>query len=184
MQNVKSPYERWRKPLWLGVLVAASVAFSTGFACVTPFAAFAAIAALTLAPRDGLVLVGAVWLANQAVGYLFLGYPWTADSLAWGAAIGVASVIALAASRPAARATASAGPVSVVAAALLVGFAVFETALLAATAVLGGGENFAPAIVAQLFAVNVAAFAGLLLLDRIGAAAGIAVRRGISLRRA
>ena len=32
----------WRHPLWLAFLVAASVAFSFGFACAVPFAAFGA----------------------------------------------------------------------------------------------------------------------------------------------
>jgi hypothetical protein len=32
----------WRRPIWIALLVAASIAFSLGFACATPFAAFAA----------------------------------------------------------------------------------------------------------------------------------------------
>ena len=65
----------WRKPLWIALLVLASVVFSLGFACAVPLAAFAAIAALTLGKRDAFVLVGAVWLANQIAGFAINHYP-------------------------------------------------------------------------------------------------------------
>jgi hypothetical protein len=65
----------WRRLLWLTVLVASSVAFSLGFACATPFAAFAAAAVLTLPRKDALLLMAAVWLANQAVGMAFSTIP-------------------------------------------------------------------------------------------------------------
>jgi hypothetical protein len=59
----------WRRPLWIALLVAASVAFTLGFACATPLAAFAAIAALSMPRKDALLLIGLVWLANQAIGF-------------------------------------------------------------------------------------------------------------------
>jgi hypothetical protein len=39
------------------------------FACITPFAAFAAIAAATLSLRRALLWTVGVWLANQAIGF-------------------------------------------------------------------------------------------------------------------
>src|SRR5271156_2947543 len=78
----------WRHHLWLALLVCASVAFSLSFACATPFAAFSTAAALTLNRRDAMLLTGAVWLANQFVGFTVLRYPWTMTSFAWGVAIG------------------------------------------------------------------------------------------------
>jgi hypothetical protein len=74
----------WRHLVWLGLLISASVAFSLGLACATPFAAFAAAAALTLSRRDALVLVTSVWFANQLVGFTVLHFPWTANTFAWG----------------------------------------------------------------------------------------------------
>ena len=59
----------WRRPLWIALLVGASVAFTLGFACATSLAAFAAIAALSMPRKDALLLIGLVWLANQAVGF-------------------------------------------------------------------------------------------------------------------
>ena len=75
-----------RRPLWIALLVVASVVFSLGFACAVPLAAFAAIAALTLSRRDAFALVGAVWLANQIAGFTLLHYPMDPSTFAWGAA--------------------------------------------------------------------------------------------------
>src|SRR5438132_11138011 len=92
-QQSRSPLTVWRHWLWLAVLVGTSVAFTLGLACAVPLVAFAAAAALTLSRRDGLVLIAAVWLANQLVGFAVLGYPWTASTLAWGAVLGAVAVL-------------------------------------------------------------------------------------------
>ena len=42
----------WFRPLWLGLLIVGSAALTTGYTCITPFAAFAVIAATTLSRRD------------------------------------------------------------------------------------------------------------------------------------
>ena len=61
--------------LWAMLLIAGSVVLSAKFSCATPFAALATLAALGMKRTEGLVLVLAVWAANQIVGYGFLGYP-------------------------------------------------------------------------------------------------------------
>lgn len=83
--------------LWAAFLVVASTAGSVLFACATPFAAAAAVAALTLPARLALVATMGVWLGNQAVGFLLLGYPLDPSSLAWGPVLGAAAVLAAAA---------------------------------------------------------------------------------------
>src|SRR5215467_3534558 len=83
----------WFRPVWLGLLVTISAAITTVFTCVTPFAAFAVVAAATVSRRDAVMLAVALWLTNQAVGFGLLYYPWTASTFAWGAALGVAAVI-------------------------------------------------------------------------------------------
>ena len=82
-----------RRPLWVAVLVVASVVFSLGVACAVPLAAFAAIAALTLSSRDALALVGVVWLVNQIAGFAVHHYPATASALAWGAGLGAVALL-------------------------------------------------------------------------------------------
>src|ERR1700722_16951716 len=100
---------QWRLLLWLALLVAGSVAFTLGFACATPLAAFGAAAALTLPRHQALGLTGAVWLASQIVGFSVLGYPLTADCLAWGAVLGIAAVAGTVAARAAATRFESSG---------------------------------------------------------------------------
>jgi len=80
--------------LWGPLLVLSSAASSLVFACVTPFAAFAVITTMTMPLRQALGTVAAVWFANQAVGFGFLGYPIAADSIAWGLVMGVAVLAA------------------------------------------------------------------------------------------
>src|SRR5215470_8648884 len=83
----------WFRPVWLGLLVTISAAITVVFTCVTPFAAFAVIAAATVARRDAVLLAVALWLTNQAVGFGVLHYPWSVSTLAWGAVLGVAAVV-------------------------------------------------------------------------------------------
>jgi hypothetical protein len=82
--------------VWSAFLVFGSTAASLIFACATPFAALAAVAALTLPPRLALITTMGVWLGNQAVGFLMLGYPLTASALAWGPILGGAAIVATA----------------------------------------------------------------------------------------
>jgi len=164
-----------RRLLWLGLLVAASVVFSLGLACAVPLAAFAAAAALTLRERDALLFVGAVWLANQIVGFAILDYPQTANSVLWGVALGAVGLFATWAARRVAHTLPDANLLAVSIAALLVSFAACEGALYVIAATwLGRTEDFAPGIVAWVFAVNAAAMVALMLLHRLGAAIGFA----------
>src|SRR6185312_12087757 len=88
--------DNFRKNIgWIAFLVVAITLSSFVFACATPFAALAAVGALYLRRREALVMVGAAWLANQFIGYVFLHYPQTTDSFAWGAMIGLAALAAV-----------------------------------------------------------------------------------------
>ena len=169
-----SPASAWRKPLWIALLVLASVVFSLGFACAIPLAAFAAIAALTLGKRDAFALVGAVWLANQIAGFAINDYPLEPSTFAWGAALGtVALASTLAAQWVKDRLPRGGGANA--AGAFLAAFAVYEGSLFAISLVVGSGlSNFAPSIVRRILAINFIAFAALYLFHRLGVVAGIA----------
>ena len=161
--------------LWLGVLVAASVAFSLGFACAVPLAAFGAMAGLTLSWRHGLVLMGAVWLANQIVGFGMLAYPMTAQAFIWSPILAASGFGALLAAR-AITATLRYRP----ALAWLMGFGAafvaYEGGLYVVSALaMGGTEFYTAAIVGRVAALNGAAFAGLYALDRLVRARPIAL---------
>lgn len=80
--------------IWIGLLAGAGTVASAAFACATPFAAVAALAAATLPLRNALAVTLALWLGNQAVGFGMLDYPWDGETLIWGALIGAASLAA------------------------------------------------------------------------------------------
>jgi len=174
-----------RRLFWAGTLIAASVAFSLGFACAVPLAGFAAFAALTTGRNEALLLVLAVFLANQCVGFGLLHYPQTTETFVWGAVLGV---VALAATLGAiwTRDHLHIGRFATIGAAFLVAFVVYEGLLFAATAISGHGfEAYAMPVVARIFGINAAAFVGLLALHRLAAAVGVvdltAVSRGSAL---
>src|SRR5438132_6837826 len=179
-QQSRSALAIWRHWLWLAVLVGASVAFTLGLACAVPLAAFAAAAALTLSRHDALVLIVAVWLANQLVGFTVLDYPWTASTFAWGAALGAVAIFATVAGQWTVRHSMGRGRAVSYMAPFLVAFAVYEVALFAFSAtLLGGTEIYTAAIQGWIFAVNGAAFVGLLVLHRLAVSVGFAVTPAI-----
>jgi hypothetical protein len=174
--------DRWRRPLWLALLVAASVAFTLGFACAVPLAAFAAAAALSLPRRQALLLVGAVWLANQVVGFAVLSYPWDAETLAWGAALGIVALFATLAAQAATPRLARPGSAAQALGAFAAAFAVYEGVLFAISVMVGATADFAPGIVAWILAMNAGAMLGLMLLHRLGEIIGLAPAPAAPLR--
>jgi hypothetical protein len=164
----------WKRAAWLALLVAASLAFSFGFACAVPFAAFGAATALTLPRRHAWLVLAATWLANQVVGFAALGYPWTGNTIAWGVALGIIAVLTAVASQWSIRRVEGHGAAVVFAMAFFGAFVAYEGGcFVAAAALLGGMEDFSAAIVSRILEINVAAFAGLLVLSRLGSAAGL-----------
>jgi hypothetical protein len=159
----------WQRTSWLVFMIAASVALSLGFACATPLAAFGAMSALSLDRRNAVLFTGAVWFANQAVGYSILGYPLTANSIAWGAVIGVAAILGVLGAHWCALRLAEGSRVAATVAAFVAAFVVYEVALFAAAVmVLGGTEAFTLAIVGRIFETNSVAMTGLVLINHIG----------------
>lgn len=164
-----------QSPLWMGALVAASILFSFALACGMPFAAIGALAALTMGPRDAALLAGFGWLANQAIGFGFLGYPLDAMTLVWGAALGLSALAAVGGATVALRRAKAYGPVARAAFAFVGSGAAQQGTVLALSLVLGGvGTAFAPAVVWFIFWTNALAFAVLLGAQALGTRAGIA----------
>lgn len=153
---------------WLALPVVASLAFTFGFACIAPFAAFGAAAALSLSRKDAYALTGAVWLANQLAGYGFLSYPVTAESFLWGLALAAAAFAATAAALWAAPRTHA---VLVFVAA----FAAYEGLLLGISLLVGAAQDYTLTIQGRIFALNAIAFAAMLLLRQLRQPAVLAV---------
>lgn len=167
-QKNRSIASAWPLLLWLAILIGSSLVFSVGFACAAPFEAIGAAAAVNLARRDALLASGVTWLINQCVGYGILGYPWTFNSVAWGIALGAATLLA----------TASAGRVYQLKTAIPKGFRVgiafataffvFEAAIYAvALFFLGGRQDFTIGIVSHVFVINAATFVALVVLHSL-----------------
>jgi hypothetical protein len=90
-----------------------------------------------------LLVGGVIWLVNQSVGYTILRYPCTINSIGWGIALGVATLLA----------------------SLAAAFSVFEGALYAVGYfILGALQEFAFGIVLYIFVINAVTFVGLLVL--------------------
>ena len=158
----------WRHHLWLALLVATSLAFTLGFACAAPFAAFGAIAAMTLPRRDALLLTVGLWLINQIVG--FLHYPWDGMTLVWGAILGGVAVLSTVAAQAARRRQ---GIIVTACAGFAAAFAVYESGLyLISATVMGGAEDFATGSVVRILEINAASFAALLAAATLAAAIG------------
>lgn len=147
---------------WPAALAGATVLGSLALACIFPFAAIAAIAALTLDRRSGIALVGAVWAANQAVGFLLMNFPWDAQAVGHGIAILAATL----AGHGAARLVAGKVEGSVLRslAALAAAFIVYEVLLRAYAQFGGGAENFSAEIVSGVAINDIMWFTGLLAL--------------------
>jgi len=168
----------WFRSLWLGLLIAASAALTTVYTCITPFAAFAVIAATTLSRRKALSCTVLVWLANQAVGFGVLNYPWTAKTFAWGVAIGGAAVIGTLAAQWTVRRLGSFRSPAQTVAAFVSAFALYQLTLYAvAVSMLGGTGAFVPRIIGQVLLVNAVTLVGLLGLNQLVTAAVFLSRR-------
>jgi hypothetical protein len=156
--------------LWPAILAVAAVGGSLALTCVAPFAAFAVAAASTLRLRSALCTMAVIWLANQAVGFGALGYPWTLNTVLWGLAIGAAALLAtLAASEALGRFRSSAGWLRLPLA-FGTAFVVYEVTLMAVVPILGSGDVFAPALLGRLALIDAAWLSGLVLVHAVLAA--------------
>ena len=81
------------------ILAATTLTGSVVLACMMPFAAIAAIAALAMPARRGLAAVGLCWLGNQVLGFGLMGFPWDGATFAAGLSLLAASLVAFAAAR-------------------------------------------------------------------------------------
>ncbi|ADJ22567.1 conserved hypothetical protein [Hyphomicrobium denitrificans ATCC 51888] len=148
--------------LWVALIAALSVGGSYVYACAAPFAAVGALAARKMDRATGLTLVLLAWSANQIVGYGLLDYPQTANSFAWGGAIGLGAVAALFA----ARVVGNFGWSNVVAtvASFASAFIAYEGTLYLASFGLGGSDAFSFDIVSRILVINAVAFTAILAL--------------------
>jgi hypothetical protein len=150
---------------WSGLLIAATLLLSGRYACAVPFAALAALAALAGDRKNGLLLIAALWLANQTVGFAFLNYPVEFECIALGLTLGISAALSLFAARFAIAALRGFNSFIGAGAALVFAFGAYEVSLYAATLILGSSEAaFAWPIIGEVAAINAVSFAVLFCL--------------------
>lgn len=150
-------------PMFCFALLTVSCALASfALACATPFAAFSVVAAAMLPLRPALLVVIGAWLVNQTIGFGALHYPIDASTIAWGFVIGAAALVATAASSAVLRALPQGRTPLVLALTLVVAYAAYELALLAATPFLGGEGAFTAAIVTRIGLTSAVWLAGLI----------------------
>src|ERR1700751_5479142 len=141
----------WPWLLWPAILIGSSLVFSIGFVCAAPFEAIGAAAAVTLARRDALLVSGVTWLLNQSVGYGMLSYPWSFNSIAWGIALGAATLLATVAACAAYQMKTAIPKAFGFGIAFAAAFLVFEAAIyVIALFFLGGTQDFTIGIVSRV----------------------------------
>jgi len=171
VQHANSDHASAGRAIWTALIVVAGGTMSLFFACATPFAALATLAASKTERRDTALAVGLVWLLNQVIGYGFLGYPWRWDSFAWGAAIGVGAGMGLVAAI--ALAPTRKGPFAV-SLPFVGAFAAYEFTLYLASFVLPTEPYaFTLLVVREIFVVNAVSLVGLMFAHWLATMAGL-----------
>ena len=161
-----------QRALWAAILLTATIGGSYIFACALPFAALAAIAALYLPRRDGLILILAAWAGNQCIGYGVLDYPRNFDSFAWGGVIGLCAVASLAMGWAVEKAMTQ-REVALIAV-FTACFVAYEFVMTAATLLLPAGGGFELWVYEYVAVANVLAFLLLLVMQTAGHRIGLA----------
>jgi hypothetical protein len=167
-----------RRWIWIAILAGSTLGFSVVFACAMPFAALATLAALGLGRRDATTALAVAWIGNQIVGYGLLGYPQTFESIGWGVAIGVATLLAFEAARGGRDFAILSGGLAMAAVAFAAAFVAYEGTLLAATLVLPSGDGaFSAAVVGYVLQTNLLGLAVLAVISVAIEAAGLRAPR-------
>lgn len=163
-----APVESRYVPLFcFALLTIACGLASFAFACATPFAAFAVVAAAMLPLPSTFLTIVTAWLVNQGIGFGFLHYPVDATTITWGFVIGAAALAATAASALVLRATRHIGAIVAFGAALIAAYAAYELMLFVATPFLGGAGDFTVAIVGRLGLLSVLWVIGLVAVCEV-----------------
>jgi hypothetical protein len=149
-------------PMFGFALLTVSCALASfAFACATPFAAFAVVAAAMLPLGPALLVVTGAWLVNQTIGFGVLHYPLDASTIAWGFVIGAAALLSTAGASAVLRMLPQGRTPLMLAIALVVAYVAYEFTLLAATPFLGGESAFTSVIVTRIGLTSAVWLAGL-----------------------
>jgi hypothetical protein len=160
--------------LWIVLLTVASTVTTLVLACATPFPSLAALAAVHMRQRDGIVLMLLAWLASQIIGFGVLGYPHDPKTLAWGVGIATAAIASALGAYAALRLLRSRHVLVQLALAYVAAFLAFKAALLVWSFFLGGvAIALDPQILRNQLVRNGEILVGLYLVYRLAIAIGV-----------
>jgi hypothetical protein len=147
----KNPILAW---MWPTLLIVAGAAATPVFACITPFVAIAALAAVTLPRRTALLATTGAWLGNQCIGFGMMHYPMTANTVVLGLSllIGALAIVPLADGLGAIVRVQR--PIVLPVVTFGAGFALYELITYLFALLAGGRESYTAPIVALIFNVN------------------------------
>lgn len=173
MSDTLSP--RSATVLWIVLLTAASMISTWALACMTPFAALAALAATQMRARDGAVLMAVAWAVSQGVGFCVLDYPHDTKTIEWGVALGLAALAAVGGAQAALAASGVTALPARLAVAFAAAFVSFKLVLLAGDVAIGGSfaSTVAPSLLLKQVPREAAITVALLALYRGMVAIGV-----------
>jgi hypothetical protein len=160
MTAIYSSAVRHSQGVAIVLLIAASATLTLGFACTVPLAAFATMSAV-LFKRDLAILTTlGVWLANQAIGFGCMNYPFEPMTFFWGGVLGAVAIASLGA---ASAVLSRLGNPSGVFFALIAVFAVYQGSIYATCLALGQDVSYYTfAGVSRIFLINAVSLASFL----------------------
>lgn len=167
MTNIaKTGEQTGASTLWIILLTAASTVTTLALACATPFPALAALAALHMRRRDGLILMALAWGASQATGFFILHYEIRDTTLGWALGLFVAAVASGLGAYAALSRLEGRSSVLRLAAAYAAAFVAFKLVIAAFAAFWLGGldTSLDLGIMAKQFVRNAAILGGLLAI--------------------
>ena len=160
--------------LWIVLFTVASTLTTLVFACATPFPSLAALAAVHMSRRDGMLLMIAAWLVSQTVGFCFMGYPWEAATALTGFAIGTAAIAALLVASLVDGRVRERGTLVRLVVSYLAAFATFKVAIMLWAPIMGHADAaLSLQVMLRQFVRYAAILAGLYALYRGVLAAGL-----------
>jgi hypothetical protein len=161
---------------WWIILGVVTLVSTLGFACATPFAALAAVAAVNLSRRDAVLLIGASWLINQVVGFTMLHYPHNWDCYRGGLELGLAAFACVGASVLVCRRLHASQSFLALTATFAASFVAYE-GLLYVVSGPSYAADFSWPIVRYVLVLNALAFAVLLAMQKVVAVSGMVAPR-------
>jgi hypothetical protein len=160
--------------LWIGAMAVASIATTLIFKCATPYPALAALAALHVGRMPGAALMLIAWAAAQITGFGLLHYPVDGESIGWAVALGVGAIAALFAADMVDEALPGAAYLVRLSLAYVAATVAFKlVVLIGAFALQSGWAAFAPEVLGRQFVRYGLILAGLAVLHRLLALAGV-----------